>query len=354
MNTLDDLGWNPFFEAHCADIETESLVPARVAAEHRERYDIWAAAGVLTARTSGRFRYVELETGERPAVGDWVAVEARPDEGSAIIHRLLPRRTSLVRKEAGVRTSGQVLAANVDTVFLVTSLNQEFNPRRTERFLSLIYEGGAEPVIVLNKADLCADVAEWESRARSVAGPVSVHALSALKGDGLDAIGAYCRPGRTIALIGSSGVGKTTLTNRLTGSDALKVREIREDDARGRHTTSSRQLVRLPEGGLLIDTPGLREVGLWEASEGVGETFADLEDLAAGCRFSDCRHESEPGCAVQAALDEGTLDPGRYRSYLKLRRELAFIDRRQDQWARLAEKKRWKSIARRARQLKRP
>ncbi len=350
--SLKELGWNDFFEAVFEPHRGGEFTPARVAAEHRDLFHIIGEAGSLRAELAGRLRHQAASREELPAVGDWVAVSARASEGSATIHHVLPRRSALVRKTAGVETSAQVLAANLDTVFLVTSLNQDFNPRRIERTLAIIWESGARPVVILSKLDLCDDPEPFEDEARLVAIGVAIQTLSGLTGDGMNALGPYIEEGRTVALIGSSGVGKSTIINRLVGEDVLAVKDIREHDGRGRHTTSHRQLIQLPDGGLLIDTPGMREIALWDSADGLEETFADIEALATECRFRDCSHQTEPGCAVMAAIDDGTLDPGRYKSHLKLQRELAHLAQRQDQRARSQEERKWKLIAKQSRRLR--
>ncbi len=234
-----------------------------------------------------------------------------------------------------------MLAANIDTVFLLTSLNEDLNLRRLERYLAMAWESGAQPVIVLTKTDLSDDVAAQMLLVEAVAYGVPVHPISSISGDGLELVQSYLTPGTTVALLGSSGVGKSTLVNTLAGEELLAVNEIRESDGEGRHTTSFRQLVVLPEGGLVLDTPGLREIQLWESADGLGETFGDVEELAAQCRFSDCAHRTEPGCAIQAALDNGTLDDGRWASYTKLQRELAHLERRLDKRLQSEQRKRW-------------
>ena len=342
---LSELGWDPFFDQHLTQIKKDDYAPARVAREDRQVYLAYSEYGELSARVSGRMRHSARSRADFPAVGDWVVVEPRPEEDKATIHAVLPRKTKFCRKVAWARTEEQVLAANVDTVFLVAGLDRDFNIRRMERYLTLALESGAQPVIVLNKADLCPDVGSRVEDCESIAFGVPVHAASALTSDGLEALRSYVGTGKTVALLGSSGVGKSTLINSFLGSDLLKVGEVREADSRGRHITTARQLVVIPDGGVIIDTPGMRELQLWADEKSLEGSFEDIEDLAAECRFSDCRHDVEPGCAVKAAIEAGSLDAGRLRSYLKLQRELKFLAVRKDQRARLDEKTRWKQIA---------
>jgi ribosome biogenesis GTPase / thiamine phosphate phosphatase len=338
---LHDLGWT---DSHTTDFEPHAaagLVPARVSEQHRGAYVVLAEAGELKADLAGRLSHDAAGAGELPAVGDWVAVAPRPDEAAATIQAVLPRTTKFSRKVALAAAEEQVLAANIDTVFLVTSLNEDFNLRRLERYLTLAWESGAQPVIVLTKADLCDDVEARVLAVEAISFGVPVHAISSITGDGLDLVRSHLEPGRTIALLGSSGVGKSTLVNTLAGEELLAVQEIRESDGEGRHTTTHRQLVLLPEGGLVLDTPGMRELQLWESSEGLGEAFSDVEELTARCRFTDCAHRTEPGCAILAALEDGTLEEERWTSYQKLQRELEHLERRLDKRAQSEARKRW-------------
>jgi ribosome biogenesis GTPase / thiamine phosphate phosphatase len=346
---LAGLGWDRGWDAAFAAVPA-GLVPARVIAAHRGAWDVATGADdrTLEARVTGRLRF-EAGPAELPVVGDWVAVDARPDEGSASVHAVLPRRTQLRRKApADYGTPVQVLAANVDVVVVATSLNRDLNPRRIERYLATAWESGARPVVVLTKVDLARDpveVAVAEAQLEEVAAGVPVVATSAVSGEGLGAVRALLGPGRTAALVGSSGVGKSTLANALLGEERLIVREIREDDARGRHTTVGRQLVQLPDGsGLLLDTPGLRELGLWDDGTGLDLAFADVAAVAESCRFTDCRHEREPGCAVRAAVDDGTLGAERFAGWRKLEREERHRALEMDAVARRAERKRWAVI----------
>jgi ribosome biogenesis GTPase len=342
---LEDLGWSESF-GNSFDGLRETLVkvePARVVAAQREHYRLLAPQGALDAQLSGRLRHDALE-GELPVVGDWVAAQLRPEECSATIAACLPRKTSLIRKRAGRASAPQVLAANIDVVFVVTSLNADLNARRIERTLAMIWEGGAQPVVLLTKLDLCSDPRRSIEDIEAVALGVPVHALSSLSGEGIDVLARYLQRGRTLALIGSSGVGKSTLANRLIGEERLTTSEVRASDDKGKHTTTSRELFVLPSGALLIDTPGMRELGLWDAGSGVDATFEDIEQLAVTCRFGDCRHQREPGCAIHAAIANGSLEDGRWRSYEKLQRELAHEARRHNPQAMAAHKDHYRSI----------
>lgn len=326
---LEALGWSAHFEdaftAHAGD----GLEPARVAVQHRGAYVVCAEDGDLSAELSGRLRH-EAEAGGLPVAGDWVAVRRHDDGSGAVIHAVLPRRTSISRKAAWLATEEQVLGANIDIVFLVAGLDGDLNLRRLERYLATVWNSGAEPVVVLSKADLCDDVDAAVAAVEAVAVGVPIHVASGLTGEGVDRLRAYTAGNRTVALLGSSGVGKSTLINRLRGEDVQAVADVRKD-GRGRHTTTTRELVPLAGGGLLLDTPGMRELQLWDAGgEGLDTTFADIEELAGRCRFSDCEHNGEPGCAVEEALAEGTLDGARYSSYRKLQRELHALAIRQD------------------------
>jgi len=347
---LADLGWNEFFEKQISGEDNEGLVPARVAEESRGLYRLSAEAGEWLGELAGRLRYQASGRADLPAVGDWVLVRRRPGEDRALIQRVLERRSKFSRKVAGSRTEEQIVAANVDVVFLVSSLNREFNLRRIERYLTLVWESGARPVVVLNKADLCDDRAARMHEAESVAMGVPVHVTSALTGEGMPVLAAYLGPGHTAALVGSSGVGKSTIINALLGAERQRVAAIREDDDRGRHTTASRQLLVLPGGGAMIDTPGMRELQLWDSADGLEHAFADIEALALQCHFSDCRHETEPRCAVQEAIAEGKLDPKRLESQRKLDREQRFLERKRDPAAQAEERKRWKQIHKALRQ----
>ncbi len=349
---LDILGWNDSLASHFADLQRLdiALTPARVVRELRGTYTVLGDFGApleqLTAQVAGRMRHQAAARDDFPAVGDWVAVQPRSNEGTATIQAILPRHSAFVRQAVGGITEAQVVAANVDTVFIVAGLDQEFNLRRLERYVTLAWESGADPVLVLNKADLCPALDDVLARTQTIALGVPIHPISAAQGQGLRELGDYLRPGVTVALLGSSGVGKSTLINSLLGEERLRVGAVRADDSQGRHTTTHRELIVLPGGGMIIDNPGMRELQLWADAGSLDQAFGDVEALAARCRFADCRHGSEPGCAVRAALEAGTLDPARWDSYLKLQRELRFLETRQSQRAAIDEKARVKRFNR--------
>ena len=339
-------GWNQYFEAVWKYAERGSAVPARAIAQGRGIWRVAGDFGECPAEVAGKLRLAAEEGAHWPAVGDWVAAELRDQGSAAVIHEVLSRRSRFVRKMAGKKIAEQVIAANVDIALVVSALDGDFNPRRVERYLTQCWESGAKAVILLNKADVCETPQEKIDEMEKVAMGVSVCAVSAKTGLGFDELEKHLAPGQTIVLLGSSGVGKSTIVNRLLGRDIQEVKEVRESDSRGRHTTTARELFVLPSGALLMDTPGLRELQLWNADEGISQTFADIESLAARCRFGNCRHDGEPGCAVTAAIEAGSLDLVRLESWQKLQRELEFLRRKIDPDARQNEKQRIKQLMR--------
>jgi ribosome biogenesis GTPase len=344
VSDLTALGWDEIRAEQFEPYAPTGLVPGRVAVQHRGAYDVLTEHGELRCDVAGRLYDESSSPADLPAVGDWVAVAARTDEGGGTVQAVLPRRTKFSRKTAWQAAEEQVLAANVDVVLIVTSLNEDMNLRRLERYLTLAWESGARPVFVLTKADLTEEVDAAVAEVESIAFGVPVVALSSITGAGLDLLRGHLPEGVTAALLGSSGVGKSTLVNTLIGEELLETREIR-DDGKGRHTTTRRELVQLPGGALVIDTPGMREIQLWVADDGLEEAFEDVTELFGHCRFSDCAHESEPGCAVKAAIADGTLSQERWESYLKLQREMAHLERRLDKRAAAEERKKWRAIS---------
>ena len=352
MYDLKSLGWTSYFETEFAIHKDHGRRAGRVALEHRGSYRIYSELGELPAVLTGRLRFKADTPAELPAVGDWVVISEPTEEKKAQIHAVLPRRSKFSRRAAGTESQEQVVAANIDTVFLVQGLDGDFNTRRLERYLVAAYESNASPVVILNKADLCESVEQKIREAEAVALESPVHAISSIEGAGMDQLEQYIGAGLTVAFLGSSGVGKSTLINRLIGQDIQKTAEVRESDSRGRHTTTHRELIVLKFGGLLIDTPGMRELQLWDAGGSLGETFGDIETIAAACHFSNCSHGEEPGCAVKEALASGALDRDRYDNYVKLDKELEYLDSKMDAKLHLKRKSREKKIHRAFRTIK--
>jgi ribosome biogenesis GTPase / thiamine phosphate phosphatase len=339
---ITQFGWSDALSQQFAPFAEQGLMPGRVVVQHRGQYDLVTPEGETKATISGRFAH-EAGEGGYPVTGDWVAVST--GGGSATIHAVLPRRTAFIRKAAGQGQIPQIVAANVDVAVLAAALTPDFNPRRLERYLAIAWQSGATPLVVLTKADLCPDVDEAVAATQAMAVGVDVIAVSAATGEGMADLASRLLPGETTVLVGSSGAGKSTLVNALAGEARMAVGEVREADGRGRHTTSHRELVLLPGGALILDTPGMRELGLLDADEGITATFEDIDALAEQCRFHDCGHTNEPGCAITAALASGVLDRERWGNYQKLQREAAFSDRKEDRAARSAERRKWVTIA---------
>ncbi|MGB2960429.1 MAG: ribosome small subunit-dependent GTPase A [Bacteroidota bacterium] len=342
--TLDALGWNRFFAEAFQPFVGEGHEPARVAVPRRKHFLLYSAGGEVRGKITGRMLYQAAGPEDLPAVGDWVVIQRWPDREEVSILDLLPRKSEFVRKVAGRRTDQQVVAANSDIVFLVSALDQRLTLRGLERYLVVAAESGATPVVLLNKADLCDEVEEILEEVRTATRDVPVHVISAKLGEGMEAIRSYMTEGVTGTMLGPSGAGKSTIINTLLGSDYLRTREVRDVDDRGRHVTTQRELVVLPEGGLLIDTPGMRELQLFAGQEGIAATFDDVEELGTRCQFRDCQHEVEPGCAVLRAIAEGGLDVGRFESYKKLLREAAHQKRKVSNVDERKHKEHWKKI----------
>ncbi len=340
---LANLGWNSFFESYFAEFKQTGLLPARVVEEFRGFYRVRCARAEYLAETTVKLQHKADSREYLPAVGDWVAIMARPEEGRARIEHILPRRTKLARKVAGRGMSEQIVATNLDTVFVVSALNREFNLRRIERYLTMVWDSGARPVVLLNKADLCPDAAARAADVDSIALGTPVHLVSALEKTGLEAVRKFVSRGTTAAFVGSSGVGKSTIINGLADA-ALPLQAVRDHDDRGQHTTTSRQTIFLPGGGMLIDTPGMREIQLLDHEQGAAQAFEDIATLSRGCKFRDCGHRGEPGCAVDAAVQQGELSCERLENYRKLLAELRFQERKMNPEVARQVKEKWKKI----------
>jgi ribosome biogenesis GTPase / thiamine phosphate phosphatase len=353
--SLAVLGWSPYFQEHFQKIQTSDQLPARVISVSKNSFLVCSEYGVLTAAVAGKMRYRNEEV--YPAVGDWVAVKPLINEKKGIISAVLPRKSRFSRKAAGERTDEQIVAANIDTVFIISGLDggRNFNLRRIERYLTLAWSSGATPVIILNKVDLCSDAAQFIQNVEGIAPSLHVHAVSARQRLGLAVLRSYLTQGQTVAFLGSSGVGKSSLINALLGAEKQEIGEVRPDDRMGRHTTTRREMILLPAGGIMVDTPGMREIQMWAGEDDLQGAFQDIEMLAAECRFSDCSHNAEPGCAVKAGIARGDLDPTRLASYHKLQNELNYVAAREDQSTRAYEKQKWKPIAKWVKEIqKRP
>jgi ribosome biogenesis GTPase / thiamine phosphate phosphatase len=324
--TLEDWGWSPFFTEKFLPWEQSGYIPARVIRGEKNYFRVWSLQGEMTVRFTGRVRFKAGGRANLPVVGDWVIVEPQPDQ-RGIIHALLERKSSFSRNLPGTRkgkerVEQQVIAANVDLVFIVSGLDRDFNLRRIERYLTLVSTSGSDAVVLLNKTDLCADPENCKAQVEKISGNSPVHLFMAREAEQLNILFNYMQPGKTIALLGSSGVGKSTILNGMLGEERQKTGSISQSDGKGRHTTTHRELILFPEGGILMDNPGMRELHLWGDTEDLTESFADIEALAAHCKFNDCQHKTEPGCAVTKAIDTGSLNFERLASYHKLKDEL--------------------------------
>lgn len=344
---LETLGWSPWLATLFAPFIDGGYLPARVTFEHSRLYRVQTSEREVVAELSGRLRHGIHHQQGFPVVGDWVAIRFVDGEDKAIIHATMTRSSKFSRRVAGDQTEEQVVAANLDHVFLVNGLDKDFNLRRIERYLLLSWTSGVRPVVLLTKADLVADPSRHIAQVAAAAADAPIHVISATAGIGLEQLAPYFGRGRTIALLGSSGVGKSTLVNCLAGKDLLRTGELRMQDGRGRHTTTHRQMVILPDGTLVVDTPGMKEVSLWDVEDqDIDNAFPEIAALAENCRFRNCRHQDEPKCAVKQAIADGTLLPARFNSYQKLQQEIAFLIRRNDKTAHLADRKRLRALLR--------
>ena len=341
---LNKLGFDAFFQKHIENANFENLSVGRICAEHKESYKLFSEFGELPATISGKFRNNSKTREDFPAVGDWVLFEYFENESKAIIREILSRKSKFSRKVAGKETQEQVIASNIDFAFIVCALNYDFNLRRIERYLSLVWQSGATPVVVLTKTDLCPDVQDKISEVENIAFGVDIHAISNISTDGIETLQKYFTDNKTAVLLGSSGVGKSSLINNLAKEELMTVKELRTNLDKGRHTTTHKQMFILPTGGLIIDTPGIRELQLWAAEDGISQCFSDVEEIAKHCRFADCTHTNEPNCAVQKAIKDGLLDASRLENYLKVQKEQEYLTSRQTQSAAKVEKDKWKTI----------
>lgn len=336
---LNKLGWCEYFQSSFEEYSEKGYIAGRIVAAYMHIYRVVTEFGELTAEISGKLRFEASASQDYPAIGDWVVLSPRIDEMAGTIHGVLQRKSKFSRTASDGTGREQIIAANMDRVFIVNSLNFNFNPRRIERYLTLAWESGANPVIILSKADLCNDIEEKYNQIAEIAFGVPIHIVSSVSKDGIEELGQYLIEGETIVFLGSSGVGKSTLINELTGEQVQRVQEISRIEDKGKHTTTSRELIILKSGAMLIDTPGMRELQLWDGEGGIGEVFGDIEEISKGCRFTDCTHVTEPGCAVKQAISDGLLDSGRLVSYKKMQVEIKRFEAKQKRAMRMNEKK---------------
>lgn len=349
---LKNLGFDAFFQKHLQECKFENLSIGRICAEYKENYKLFSESGELNAIISSKFRNECRASEDFPAVGDWVLFDFMQGENKAIIRQVFPRKSKFSRKVAGEQTQEQIIASNVDFAFIVCALNYDFNLRRIERYLSLIWQSGATPVVILTKADLCSNVQDKISEVENIAFGVDVHSISNISAEGIEVLERYFANYKTVVLLGSSGVGKSSLINNLANEDVMKVNVLRNGIDKGRHTTTHKQMLILQNGGLIIDTPGIRELQLWDADDGISQTFSDIEEIAKSCKFGNCTHSNEPDCAVKKAIEEGLLDRNRFENYQKVQKEQVYLTSRQSQSAAKVERDKWKSIHKQIKYLK--
>jgi len=343
--TLVALGWDAFFQNYFEEFKNKGFFPARIFKEERNIYYVYSIYGELKAKVTGKIMYNAETRNEFPAVGDWVVIQSKVCDEIASIVSILPRKTVFSRKIVGDNLiEEQIIAANIDTTFIVVGLDGDFNVRRVERYLTLVRSSGSQPIIVLNKTDISTNLTQQIKSIESIAFGVPIYMLSAVHNLGLEQLHCHFSSGKTSVLVGSSGVGKSTIINSIIGSNLLKTSPVREDDSKGRHTTTRRELIKLPSGGLIIDTPGIRELQLWANADDVDEAFSDIENLIRQCRFKDCKHDTEPDCAIKAALVNDLLDYSRFENYLKLQKEISYLEKKQRQKEKIIEKTKRKKI----------
>lgn len=344
MENLNYLGWDKYLENNFKPYEQQNLYTGRVAVENKTNYLLYTSFGEVSGEISGKLFFNSESLSELPKVGDWVVVSLFDNNTKAVIHNVLPRKTKISRKSADKKTEEQIIAANVDVVFIVQSLDENFNINRMERYLAAVNQSGALPVAILNKSDICDDADYKKQLVEKVQPGLDVINVSALTGEGIDNLKIYFSLGKTIVFVGSSGVGKSSLINKITGIEMQKMNSVSDANSKGKHTTTKRELIILPDGGLLIDTPGMREFGLWDAAEGLSKTFSEFEELALKCKFKDCTHTHETNCAVVEAVENGSVSKPQYENYIKMRKEIKYLETKQDFFAKLEEKRKWKNI----------
>ncbi len=344
MYKLSSLGWNSYYQNMFREFENSSLVPARVVVENKNNYVIFSEVGELMGELSGKLMFSSESQSDLPKVGDWVLVNYFDEHSPAIIQEVLPRQTKLSRKVTGAKTDEQIIASNIDTIFIVQALDETFNINRVQRSLVLVNNSGAKAIVVLSKSDLCNDIEDKLVKLRERVGDVQTISLSNVNKNGIDDILTLLEPGKTYSLIGPSGVGKSTLINSIFGDELLDTKAVREGDSKGRHTTTRRELVILPNGSLIIDTPGMRELQLWSDEESLNSVFPEIDELAVHCKYDDCTHSHETGCAVIKAIEEGELSKENYDNYLKMLKEVKYLETRIDEGKQYDTKNRWKAV----------
>lgn len=343
MDILNKSGWNPFFKEHFTSFRNKGFSAARISAENKNNYLLITEFGEVTGEVTGKLLFTSDSPATLPKTGDWVVVTMHDNNSHAIIHEILPRRTKISRKSADRKTEEQVIAVNTDIVFIMQSLDENLNVNRLRRYLAAMYQTGLELVILLSKCDLDGSAEKIENIKKAAPENIVIP-ISSLQNIGVDEVKQQLYNSKTAVIIGSSGVGKSTLINTLLGEELIKVQEVRNSDSKGRHTTTRRELFLLPDGGIIIDTPGMRELALWNADEGIARTFSSFEELTFQCRFSDCTHTHETNCAVREAVENGQISTEEYENYLKLRKELNYLELRQNKLLQIEEKRKWKSI----------